>query len=123
MLDKEDKASYTVTVSVKDRQPDANPDDTITVTITVTDANEPPEFPSTEDGTRSFLENTAAGENVGLPVEAADPDTGNMLTYTLEGTDKDSFEIVFNQRPDTDEVRGDLRPRDNAQLLGNGEGR
>ena len=93
-LNKEATASYTVTVSVKDRQTDTNPDDTITVTITVTDANEPPEFPSTEDGTRSFPENTASGQNVGLAVVADDPDTGETLTYSLEETDKDSFTIV-----------------------------
>ena len=92
-LNKEATATYTVTVSVKDRQIDANPDDTIIVTITVTDANEPPEFPSTEDGTRSFPENTGANVNVGSAVTANDPDTGATLTYTLEGADAASFEI------------------------------
>ena len=92
-LNKEATATYTVTVSVKDIQTDAIPDDTITVTITVTDANEPPEFPSTEDGTRSFPENTGANVNVGSAVTANDPDTGATLTYTLEGADTASFEI------------------------------
>ena len=46
-LDKEDKASYTVTVSVRDSKNDAGGadvavDDEITVTITVTGENEPP---------------------------------------------------------------------------------
>ena len=92
-LNKEATATYTVIVSVKDIQTDAIPDDTITVTITVTDANEPPEFPSTEDGTRSFPENTGANVNVGSAVTANDPDTGATLTYTLEGADAASFEI------------------------------
>ena len=43
--------------------------------------------------TRSFAENTAAGENIGNPITATDPD-GGTLTYSLEGTDADSFTIV-----------------------------
>ena len=43
--------------------------------------------------TRSFAENTAAGENIGNPITATDPD-GSTLTYSLEGTDADSFTIV-----------------------------
>ncbi len=46
----------------------------------------------TED-TRSVDENTAAGENVGAPVEATDANTGDTLTYTLGGTDMASFGI------------------------------
>ena len=57
--------------------------------------NRPPEFSAASD-TRSFAENTAAGENIGPPVTATDPDTSDSLTYTLEGTDKDSFQIVSN---------------------------
>ena len=86
--------------------------DTITVTITVTDRNEAPstpmeasddapttpannapEFPTTEDGARSVAENTAAGENIGAPVEATDADAGDTLMYTLGGTDMASFDI------------------------------
>ena len=57
--------------------------------------NRPPEFSAASD-TRSFAENTAAGENIGPPVTATDPDTSDSLTYTLEGTNKDSFQIVSN---------------------------
>ena len=89
-LDFENKASYTVTVTATDSS-DAS--DTITVTITVTDENETSEFPSTETGTRSMAENTVAGEEIGAAVAAIDPDTGDTLTYTLEGTDLDSFDI------------------------------
>ena len=86
--------------------------DTITVAITVTDRNEAPsvpaeasddaptpdannapEFPSTETGMRSVPENTAAGENIGGPVTATDDDAGDTLAYTLGGTDMASFEI------------------------------
>ena len=78
-LDKETKASYSVTVSVSDgKDVDGNTDDvvdaTITVTITVTDVNETPEFPSTEDGTRMVAENTGRGQNIGAPVAATDGD-------------------------------------------------
>ena len=83
-------------------------EDTIAVAITVTDRNEAPstpmeapttpannapEFPTTEDGTRSVAENTAAGQNIGAPVAATDDDAGDTLTYTLRGTDMASFEI------------------------------
>ena len=43
--------------------------------------------------TREAPENTEAGGNIGAPVTANDPDTGNTLTYTLEGADLDSFDI------------------------------
>ena len=47
--------------------------------------------PITEAG-RSVVENTAAGENVGTPVAAAD-NNGDTLTYALGGTDAASFGI------------------------------
>ena len=51
--------------------------------------NDPPVFPGTST-TRSFDENTAAGQPVGAPVTADDDDT---LAYTLEGVDVSSFTI------------------------------
>ena len=89
-LDHETKDSYTVTITATDSS-DAS--DTITVTITVTNVNETPEFPSTETGDRQVAENTVAGEDIGATVAAIDPDAGDTLTYTLEGTDLDSFNI------------------------------
>ena len=53
-------------------------------------SNNQPEF-SSEDTTREVAENTTAGESIGAPVAATDDDT---LTYTLGGTDADSFTIV-----------------------------
>ena len=54
--------------------------------------NNPPEFPNpTEE--RSVLENSAAGTRVGAVVEATDPDTGDVLGYTLSGADAGSFTI------------------------------
>ena len=106
-LDHETKSSYSVTVSVHDGEdaaggPDTTVDDEITVTIAVTDANDPPEFPSTESGARSIAENTAANTNIGSPVRATDADNDN-LTYTLEGTDAGSFTI--------DESSGQLKTK------------
>ena len=106
-LDHETKASYAVTVSVRDSK-DANgdadtaTDDTIDVTITVTDVNDPPEFPSTGANARSIAENTATNTNIGSPVRATDADNDN-LTYTLEGTDDGSFAI--------DESSGQLKTK------------
>ena len=99
VLDHETKPSYEVTLSVRDSKdasgnPDTATDDTIAVTITVTNVNEPPEFPSTETGTRQVDENTAAGQNIGAPFSATDPDAGETLTYSLVGTDAASFDIV-----------------------------
>ena len=95
-LAKENKSSYSVTVSVTDgRDADGNAnasvDDTITITIDVSDLNDPPEFES-DAVTLVVLENTAPGGNVGAPVVAKDPDR-DTLTYTLEGTDASSFTI------------------------------
>ncbi len=94
--DLEAKASYSVTVTATD--PD-NAADSIAVTVNLTDANDAPVFTEGESATRSLAENTAAGENVGLPLTATDQDRdedGNpdTLTYTLGGTDAGSFEIV-----------------------------
>ena len=46
--------------------------------------NNPPVFPSGTI-TRSVAENTASGQNVGAPVAATDDDSGDTLTYSLEG--------------------------------------
>jgi len=62
-------------------------------TLTVVAANSAPEFSEGAAATRSFAENTAAGENIGAPVAATDAD-GDALTYELRGRDGPSFEIV-----------------------------
>ena len=59
----------------------------------VPSANRSPAFPSTEDGQRTVPENTRAGQNIGAPVAAVDPEN-NRLTYTLIGSDADSFTVV-----------------------------
>ena len=87
--DHEVKSSYSVTVKADDNNGGTA---TIDVTITVADVNEPPEF-SVETASRTIAENTTTGADIGAPVTAADPDTGDTLTYTLEGADLDSFDI------------------------------
>ena len=89
-LDHETKDSYTVMVTATDGDGES---ETVTVAITVTDVNEAPEFPDTETGARSVAENTDAGEDIGAPVAATDPDEGDTLTYTLGGADMASFDI------------------------------
>ncbi len=54
--------------------------------------NTAPSFPTTESGTRNVAENTLAGEDVGTPVAAMDPDD-DTVTYVLGGTDAASFDI------------------------------
>ena len=51
--------------------------------------------------TRSVAENTASGQNVGAAVTASDADSGDTLTYTLDGADAASFSIVA----DTGQIR------------------
>ena len=56
-------------------------------------ANTRPQFPPGESGQRTVPENSRAGTNIGDPVAAEDPEN-NSLTYTLSGTDAESFTIV-----------------------------
>ena len=88
-LDYEAKTSYSVSITVSDSELT----DTIDVTISVTDVNEAPSF-ATNTATRSIAENTASGEDIGAAVVATDPDADDTLTYSLGGTDVDSFSIV-----------------------------
>ena len=87
-LDHETRNSYTVTVKATDGN---NLSGTTTVTISVTDLNDvAPEFANASE-TRNVAENTSSGTAFGDAFSATDPDTVGMLTYSLEGTDKDSF--------------------------------
>ena len=95
--------SYEVEVTASDP---FGKSDTTMVTIEVTDVNEKPtfgpapvaptnnapEFAAATD-TRGVAENTAAGMDIGAPVEASDADAGDTLTYTLGGADMASFDI------------------------------
>ena len=61
--------------------------------VIMASTNTAPAFPGTEDGMRDVAENTAAGGNVGGPVEATDDDAGDTLTYALGGPDAALFAI------------------------------
>ena len=58
----------------------------------LTRPNNPPAFPSAST-TRSIPENSATGTAIGVPVSATDAD-GDVLTYSLSGTDAASFAIA-----------------------------
>ena len=89
-LDYETKTSYSVTITVSD----GTSTDSISVTINVTNVNEAPSFADGTSTTRNILEGRPSGTNIGTAVTATDPDTGDVLTYTLGGTDASSFSIV-----------------------------
>ena len=82
-----------VTVSFTD---DASNAETLTSAATAAVAaavpNNPPAF-SADTAARSVAENTAAGQNVDGALTATDADS-DTLTYTLEGADAASFDIV-----------------------------
>ena len=56
--------------------------------------NNIPVFTDGASTTRSIAENTASGVNIGTAVSATDGDTDDTLTYSLSGTDAESFSIV-----------------------------
>ena len=56
-------------------------------------ANNPPVFPEGASATRSVSASAPAGTSIGLPVAATDADSGDTLTYSLEGRDAASFDI------------------------------
>ena len=84
---------YTFTLTVTDKDEESDSDDmTVTVPGAVVE-NQAPTFDEAGPATRSILENSAAGTNVGAAITATDPDAGDTLTYSLSGTDAASFGI------------------------------
>ena len=59
------------------------------------DKNVHAEFPSNTTATRSIVENSAAGTNVGAAITATDTE-GHTLYYTLSGTDGGKFDVGLN---------------------------
>ncbi len=55
--------------------------------------NRSPSFTDGDATTRAVAENTAAGQDIGAPLEATGPDRRDTLTYTLEGEDAEFFDI------------------------------
>ena len=92
--------SFEVTVTATDPTKPDGLKDSIELVINVTDedeapvgggTNQAPQFASSAM-TRSVLENTEAGMDIGNPVTATDDD-GNIITHTLGGTDVGDFRI------------------------------
>ena len=97
MLDKEDKATYTVTVTANDGALDSEHKQ---VTITVLNEPEAPVFEEGETTTRSVPENRPAETEVGDPVDADDSD-GDELTYSLgSNTGDDDFVYHYGRAVD-----------------------
>ena len=82
--------------------------------------NNPPAF-SADTAARSVAENTAAGQNVGGALTATDADS-DTLTYTLEGADAASFDIVSGLGTDPDQGGRDLQPRSQVHLYRHRQG-
>ena len=80
---------YVITIKATD---DQSLSDTINVQVTVAGQNEPPTFPGATTS-RDISETTPAGQSVGSPVTAADPER-DSLTYSLSGTDAGHFDIA-----------------------------
>ena len=64
----------------------------ISVDIDIT--NNIPTFTDGGSTTRSVAEYTASGRNIGAAISATDADSDDTLTYSLGGTDAESFSIV-----------------------------
>ena len=56
-------------------------------------ANNPPVFTDGTSATRSVSASAPTGTSIGLPVAATDADSGDTLTYSLEGRDAANFDI------------------------------
>ena len=83
--------TYTVTVAADDGTDIAR----IQVSIEAIAAppNNLPVFSEGTSTTRSVARNAGAGTSIGQPLRATDADTGDTLTYSLEGADAASFGI------------------------------
>ncbi len=87
----ETELTFRLTVTDEDGL-SASAETTVTISPSPEPANTPPTFDEGDRAERSLAENSEAGENVGAPLTATDPD-GESLTYTLSGDDADSFDI------------------------------
>ena len=87
---------YDLTVKVSDGKDaagnsDTSIDDMVGLTIMVKNVNEPPEFDSS--GVElEVAENTATNTNLGYPIEAIDPEDGEV-TYSLTGASAGLFDV------------------------------
>ncbi len=96
-LDHETKDTYNLAVQVTDGknilgESNSAIDDSIDVTINVDDVNEPPVFDANAPTSLNVIENTTAGEDIGDPITATDPED-DPITFSLDDGDGASFEI------------------------------
>ncbi len=84
--------TYTVTVVADDTKDTTRID--VTIEATAAPPNRAPVFTEGASTTRSVRDDVSTGTDIGGPVRATDPDTGDTLTYSLEGTDASSFNIA-----------------------------
>ena len=87
------------TASYEDPQGSGKAADAVSASATQAALNAAPEFTEGAAATREIQETlgsdtTATPADIGAAVAATDTDTGDTLTYTLEGTDASSFDIV-----------------------------
>ena len=98
MLNRETKASYTVTVTAKDpSDTDENTSrDTINVTINVTNVEEAPEI-TDGDTLIDYAENTATTTAVDTYTATDDDEENNNLKWSLSGVDSDKFSLCQDE--------------------------
>ena len=84
-------------------------------------ANNPPVFDEGSSATRSVSASSPTGTPIGLPVTATDADSGDTLTYSLEGAGRSVVRHQRDERPASHEVRRHADRRGNVH--GDGRGR
>ena len=99
-LDHEADVTYAFRVRAGDGRNDAGatetttqPDLDLVVTVTVNDIGEAPKFDGPNPFTLTIPEDTGDGEEIGDSFTATDEDEGTTLSYTMGGTDVDSFTV------------------------------
>jgi len=98
--DFETKNSYSITITATD---DAGHETTLTYSLQVTDINETPTAIALS---ATAIDENAAGAVIG-DLTTSDVDAGDTHTYTLSGTDAESFEVVNGQLKLKDSVTAD----------------
>ena len=78
--------------------------------------NHAPEFPESEAGVRSVAEDTPPGSEFGDPVEATDEHHQDVLTYSLNGEDAASFDIVRTSGQLLSKARLDYETRESYSV-------
>ena len=103
---------YEVTVTASDDQGHSS---SIKVTITVINVNEAPEFAAETDA-RSIAEDKPAGENIGIPIVATDPDGTTDADPGTDGNQALTYALGGDSGPFVIESNGQLKVKD-ADML------